>query len=147
MLLILCICYRCKEEKVSLKLLKASLKVSWNTLVVSICSKKNAETIINQSEYHEFFCVIFYFNLLLEAAMEGIEELKVSDSIGSGDDEEQCKVSYSLFRFLLSIFTEVAILLLLQRISSFEVVLIILYTNCHISTNFYLFPLGASGLL
>ncbi|CAD5327238.1 unnamed protein product [Arabidopsis thaliana] len=25
-----------------------------------------------------------------EAAMEGIEELKVSDSIGSGDDEEQC---------------------------------------------------------
>lgn len=29
--------------------------------------------------------------------MEGIEELKVSDPTGSGDDEEQCKFSYDHF--------------------------------------------------
>ena len=45
--------------------------------------------------------MIFYFNLLLAAAMEGIEALKVSDSTGSGDDEEQCKVTYSPFWFSL----------------------------------------------
>lgn len=35
--------------------------------------------------------VIIHF--LFTAAIEGLEELKVSDSTGSKDDEEQCKVS------------------------------------------------------
>lgn len=37
--------------------------------------------------------------LILAAAVEGLEELKVSDSTGSKDDEEQCKASWSLLVF------------------------------------------------
>lgn len=35
----------------------------------------------------------FLFDFLLSAAIEGLEELKVSDSTGSNDDQKQCKVS------------------------------------------------------
>lgn len=52
---------------------------------------------------------VFCFNLLLAAAFEGLEELKVSDSTGSKDDEEQCKVSmisscFSLIHLSLKLF-------------------------------------------
>lgn len=39
------------------------------------------------------------FILFLAAAVEGLEELKVSDSTGSKYDEEQCKASWSLLVF------------------------------------------------
>lgn len=36
---------------------------------------------------------LFFLIVILAAAVEGLEELKVSDSTGSKDDEEQCKAS------------------------------------------------------
>ena len=39
----------------------------------------------------------FLFDFLLSAAIEGLEELKVSDSTGSNDDQKQCKVSWAIY--------------------------------------------------
>lgn len=53
-------------------------------------------------EYHLRVCLCvfsFFLIVILAAAVEGLEELKVSDSTGSKDDEEQCKASWSLLIF------------------------------------------------
>ena len=80
-----------QREKVCLKRSNASLKVSSDT--ITICSLSfivnKMWVMINKKSLLMHFCLIF----LLSAAIEGLEELKVSDSTGSNDDEEQCKVS------------------------------------------------------